>query len=165
MTTDGQTITSLELEDRRFPPPACFAAQANAQPVAWAVKPLEWRRGYCDERVTIEQASSEGLYQVRALDGEVWLDAARQATRYATAEAAKAAAQADYDQRIRSALHPAPSQVTDEMVRKRTIEFLLHRGEQPMRVTRRGAELWEEYAPAIRAALTAALGAKPEVKP
>ena len=31
MTTDGQTITSLELEDRRFPPPAEFAAQANAR--------------------------------------------------------------------------------------------------------------------------------------
>ena len=31
MTTDGPTITSLELEDRRFPPPADFAAQANAQ--------------------------------------------------------------------------------------------------------------------------------------
>ena len=30
MTTDGPTITSLELEDRRFPPPAGFAAQANA---------------------------------------------------------------------------------------------------------------------------------------
>ena len=31
MTTDGPTITSLELEDRRFPPPAEFAAQANAR--------------------------------------------------------------------------------------------------------------------------------------
>jgi len=30
MTTDGPTITSLELEDRRFPPPAGLAAQANA---------------------------------------------------------------------------------------------------------------------------------------
>ena len=30
MSTDGPTITSLELEDRRFPPPPAFAAQANA---------------------------------------------------------------------------------------------------------------------------------------
>ncbi len=30
MSSDGPTITSLELEDRRFPPPAGFAAQANA---------------------------------------------------------------------------------------------------------------------------------------
>ena len=30
MSSDGPTITSLELEDRRFPPPAEFAAQANA---------------------------------------------------------------------------------------------------------------------------------------
>jgi acetyl-CoA synthetase len=29
MSSDGPTITSLELEDRRFPPPAEFAAQAN----------------------------------------------------------------------------------------------------------------------------------------
>ena len=31
MTNDGPTITSLELEDRRFPPRAEFAAQANAR--------------------------------------------------------------------------------------------------------------------------------------
>ena len=30
MSSDGPTITSLELEDRRFPPPAEFTAQANA---------------------------------------------------------------------------------------------------------------------------------------
>jgi acetyl-CoA synthetase len=30
MSSDGPTITSLELEDRRFPPPPEFAAQANA---------------------------------------------------------------------------------------------------------------------------------------
>jgi acetyl-CoA synthetase len=30
MSSDGPTITSLELEDRRFPPPPGFAAQANA---------------------------------------------------------------------------------------------------------------------------------------
>ena len=31
MSTDGPTITSLEMEDRRFPPPPEFAAQANAK--------------------------------------------------------------------------------------------------------------------------------------
>ena len=31
MSTDGPTITSLEMEDRRFPPPPEFAAQANAR--------------------------------------------------------------------------------------------------------------------------------------
>ncbi|MGE0026391.1 MAG: acetate--CoA ligase [Thermoleophilia bacterium] len=30
MSSDGPTISTLELEDRRFPPPAEFAAQANA---------------------------------------------------------------------------------------------------------------------------------------
>ena len=30
MSSDGPTITSLELEDRRFPPPPEFADQANA---------------------------------------------------------------------------------------------------------------------------------------
>jgi hypothetical protein len=30
VSSDGPTITSLELEDRRFPPDPDFAAQANA---------------------------------------------------------------------------------------------------------------------------------------
>ena len=36
MSTDGPTITSLELEDRRFPPPPAFAAQANAREELYA---------------------------------------------------------------------------------------------------------------------------------
>ncbi len=48
--------------------------------------------------------------------------------------------------------------VTDEQVKRAAQEFLSHKGEHPWRVTRRGAELWEDYVPAMRAALTAALG-------
>ncbi|QHJ81417.1 MAG: hypothetical protein [Bacteriophage sp.] len=49
--------------------------------------------------------------------------------------------------------------VTDEMVRRAATEYLSHRGERPYRVTRRGAELWEDHAPAMRAALEDALSA------
>lgn len=47
--------------------------------------------------------------------------------------------------------------ITDARVKAAAIEFLSHRGEHPQRITRRGAELWEDYAPAIRAALEMAL--------
>jgi len=59
------------------------------------------------------------------------------------------------------ASHPAVAAggVTEERVEAAAREFLLHKGETPWRVTRRGAELWEDYAPAMRAALTAALAA------
>lgn len=49
--------------------------------------------------------------------------------------------------------------ITDEMVKRAATEYLSHKGERPYRVTRRGAELWEDHAPAIRAALEAALSA------
>lgn len=70
------------------------------------VKPLgEWRRGYCDELVTIQQASFGGMYQIRVLDGVVWLDwPTRTAEEFETVDLAKAAAQADYERRILSAL-------------------------------------------------------------
>lgn len=69
------------------------------------VKALAWRKGYCDEEVTIQQASFGGLYQVRVLDGIIWMDwPDRPATDFATIEAAKAAAQADFEARILSAL-------------------------------------------------------------
>jgi hypothetical protein len=51
------------------------------------------------------------------------------------------------------------TQVTDAMVRAAAWEFLSHKGERPFRITRRGAERWEDDAPAMRAALTAALSA------
>lgn len=51
--------------------------------------------------------------------------------------------------------------VTDALVKRAATEYLSHKGERPYRVTRRGAELWEDYAPAIRAALEAALSTLP----
>ncbi|MGN7959153.1 hypothetical protein [Agrobacterium radiobacter] len=48
-------------------------------------------------------------------------------------------------------------QISDERVKLAATEYLSHKGENPYRVTRRGAELWEDYAPAIRAALEVAL--------
>lgn len=83
-------------------------SQPSGEPVV-KVRPLgTWRRGYCDERVTIEQASFGGLYQVRVLDGVVNLDwPDRKSTVYDTADEAKAAAEADYEQRIRSAIEPS----------------------------------------------------------
>lgn len=47
--------------------------------------------------------------------------------------------------------------VADARVKRAAYEFLLHKGDRPWRVTRGGVELWEEYAPAMRHALTAAL--------
>ena len=74
------------------------------------LKPLEWRKGYCDERVTIQQASNGWLYQVRILDGVIWLDWPDRAATFFPSEAeAKAAAQTDYERRILSAFSaPAP---------------------------------------------------------
>lgn len=46
-------------------------------------------------------------------------------------------------------------QISDTDVKIAATEFLSHKGENPYRVTRRGAELWEDYAPAMRAALSA----------
>lgn len=54
--------------------------------------------------------------------------------------------------------------ITDEMAKKSAVEFLSYRGERPFRVTRRGAELWEDYTEAMRFALTAALSAAPEAQ-
>lgn len=69
------------------------------------VKPLEWRKGYCDERVTIHQASNGWLYQVRILDGVVWLDwPDRAATQFPSEEAAKEAVQSDYERRVLASL-------------------------------------------------------------
>ena len=48
-----------------------------------------------------------------------------------------------------------PMQISDADVKIAATEFLSHKGENPYRVTRRGAELWEDYAPAMRAALSA----------
>jgi len=82
------------------------AANWNRRTGALAgIKMLEWRRGYCDDRVTIEQASCGWLYQVRVLDGVIYLDLPGRLTlpRFETVDAAKAAAQKDFERRIRSA--------------------------------------------------------------
>jgi hypothetical protein len=80
------------------------------------VKPLEWRNGYRDWQVKIQQASTGPLYQVRELDGVVWLDADNVQTVYPSVEAAKAAAQADYEARILSALSPQADDNAEEPV-------------------------------------------------
>jgi hypothetical protein len=65
-------------------------------------------------------------------------------------------------QAYRAALSPpvGPQEavaVTDEMVRKASNEYLMHKGERPWRVLRGGQELWETCALAMRAALVAAI--------
>lgn len=76
--------------------------------VQGAVKKLEWRDGYNDSQCTIIQADTVGgFYQVRQVDGLVWLDSIGHQTIYPTVEVAKAAAQADYEARILSALEPS----------------------------------------------------------
>lgn len=85
---------------------------ASPQPAAVqepvAVKALDWRPGYRDFQVKIQQASTGPHYQVRELDGVVWLDADNVQTIYPSVEDAKAAAQADYERRIKSALVASP---------------------------------------------------------
>lgn len=86
----------------------------TAPAVAVKVKPLEWRQGYRDENVDIFQALTlGGLYQVRTLNGVVWLDNLGAQVVYPSVEEAKAAAQADYEARILSALS---AQVQDAAV-------------------------------------------------
>lgn len=48
-------------------------------------------------------------------------------------------------------------QISEDRVKLAATEYLSHKGENPYRVTRRGDELWEDYAPAMRAALEVAL--------
>lgn len=106
---------------------ALAASPAPAVPVepVVKVKPLEWRDGYRDHRCTIVQAGSLPFYQIRKLDGLIWLDVDNHQTIYPTVEEAKAAAQADYETRIRSALvvtPPAPA-VGDGLDGNRPLPF------------------------------------------
>ena len=92
-------ITSEELAD-------ILRSFANAV-LAVEFTALQWRKGYCDERVTIEQASFGWMYQVRVFDGVIYLDwPDRTASVFETIDAAKVAAQKDFEQRIRSAMKP-----------------------------------------------------------
>jgi acetyl-CoA synthetase len=64
MSTDGPTITSLELEDRRFPPPPAFAAQANAREELYAraaADPDAFWLGQATELLTWETAPTQGV--------------------------------------------------------------------------------------------------------
>ena len=64
MTTDGPNITSLELEDRRFPPPADFAAQANAQAELYekaAADPEAFWLAQTRELLTWDKEPTEGV--------------------------------------------------------------------------------------------------------
>ncbi|MGR9056033.1 hypothetical protein ACU8NH_09005 [Rhizobium leguminosarum] len=84
---------------------AISAYLATSKPVAVKVKQLEWSRGYCDEQVTISRAQAiGGSYQVRVLDGVVWLDKPLTQTIYPSVEEAKAAAQEHWESSIMSAL-------------------------------------------------------------
>lgn len=67
-----------------------------------SVKPLEWRRGYRDSQVVIWQANTiGGIYQIRIVDGIVWMDDAQSGKKqYSSIEDAKAAAQRDHAPRI-----------------------------------------------------------------
>lgn len=73
------------------------------------VKPLEWRQGWKNSHVTILQADAMcGVYQVRTLDGVVWLDKPGSQTIYPSTDEAKAAAQADHEARVNAHLVHAP---------------------------------------------------------
>ena len=64
MSTDGPTITSLELEDRRFPPPPAFAAQANAREELYAraaADPEAFWLAQATDVLTWETAPTQGV--------------------------------------------------------------------------------------------------------
>lgn len=83
--------------------------RSAASPFSIAVKPLEWTEGVYPYRAV------DNLYRIEDRPG--WTDnrfglsiAWKPSEPYATLEAAKAAAQADYETRIRSALLPASAE-------------------------------------------------------
>ncbi|ASW06257.1 hypothetical protein CKA34_10425 [Rhizobium sp. 11515TR] len=83
---------------------ALFASPA---PLPVAVKALEWVLGYHDNYERSENADGiGGFYHVRHLlrENRIWLVRNKTETIYPTVAEAKAAAQADYETRIRSAL-------------------------------------------------------------
>lgn len=81
----------------------------SAEEKAVEVKKLEWRQGYRDAGCDIVQASTLPFYQIRTLDGVIWLDVDNHQTVYPSVAAAKSAAQQDYEMRIRSALVDIPA--------------------------------------------------------
>jgi len=83
--------------------------EANAAPPAMKVKPLEWFEAELPSRGG-GKWQSEG-YAIRKIEGLFLIDFAgdkKHYWRFSTLEAAKAAAQADYESRILAALEPRP---------------------------------------------------------
>jgi hypothetical protein len=76
----------------------------SGEAVRVTIKPLEWRDGYRDSGCKITQSSTLPFYQIRQLERLIWLDIDSLQTIYPSVAAAKAAAQAEYETRIRSAL-------------------------------------------------------------
>lgn len=83
------------------------AALSTAEPhpaPSVAVKALQWRNGI---RGIVQSDTLGGIYQIRDYNGTVWLDmpeATHMRDPYGSVDHAKAAAQSDYETRIRSAL-------------------------------------------------------------
>lgn len=101
---------------RASPEPASIAGAGGV-----TVKPLEWTWRDDQSRRGFEAASLFGDYFVSvskvAILGIGWRAPYGNHFASPSVESAKAAAQADYEQRIRSALLPAPSVSTDEHAR------------------------------------------------
>lgn len=111
------------------------------------VKALEWRRGYCDDQVTIHQATTiGGVYQVRVLNSEVWLDKPGSKAVFSSSEEAMAAAQADFDNLILSAISGAtPDAIKLWNETANDDAFCAKLGVTPMRDTATGiAVMWRE---------------------
>jgi hypothetical protein len=78
------------------------------------VKPLEWVAADEDEEDYVSAFSEIGAYSIERLSAGSWeltaeLPSGGECSWYVTIEAAKAAAQADYERRILSALEPSPA--------------------------------------------------------
>lgn len=111
------------------------------------VKRLEWRRGYCDDQVTIHQATTiGGVYQVRVLNGEVWLDKPGSKAVFSSSEEAMEAAQADYDTLILSAISGATADAIKLWNETANDDaFCAKLGVTPLRDTATGiAVMWRE---------------------
>ncbi|TIN80749.1 hypothetical protein [Mesorhizobium sp.] len=131
---------------------ALGVAFATATQQAVAVKGLEWKESAYRHTTFVASNGFGENYVAYKTDGG-WRCAGSD---HATLEAAKAAAQSDYEGRIRSALAPAPQAVPD------TREFWLHYdhqvgkwcvGNEPPKVIRTGAEIihTREVLPAMEA--------------
>ncbi len=76
---------------------------------SFRIKPLEWKASYSDEIVQIQNVWPLPFYQVRVLEGVVWLDAHNSKAVYPSVDEAKSAAQLDYETRILAAFISPPA--------------------------------------------------------